>query len=176
MADANNMASSAVDPTTLDLYKLCVEMADRTSARRLATNTFFVTLQSALAALIGILGTVHKPGGIKFDVTSLLTLAIVGIILSLSWWALLRYYRRLNTAKFSVINNMESGFPVKPFTDEWQILHPAGEPGAHSALKWYQLRKRARQQSHREATVVEQIVPILFGAIYVILGIGAFIT
>lgn len=37
----------------LEQYKLCVEMADRISARRALANTFFVTINAAVLALIG---------------------------------------------------------------------------------------------------------------------------
>jgi hypothetical protein len=36
----------------LDQYKLCVEMADRVSARRSLTNTFFLSLNSAVVAVV----------------------------------------------------------------------------------------------------------------------------
>jgi hypothetical protein len=173
------MATSQPDPNVLELYKLSVEMADRTSARRLATNTFFVTLQTAFAALVGILGSVRTHNSARFDKTSLVALAIVGLILSVAWWMLLRYYRRLNSAKFAVINSMEANFPVKPFTEEWEVLHPSSEQdtaASRTALKWYQLLKRARSKEHREATVVEQVVPVLFAGIYLLLGVKVLTT
>jgi hypothetical protein len=37
--------------TILELYKTAVEMADRTSARRAGANSFFLTLNTALAAI-----------------------------------------------------------------------------------------------------------------------------
>jgi hypothetical protein len=40
------------------------------------------------------------------------------------WWLLLRAYRRLNSAKFAVINQVEAEhLPVKPYTGEWANLH-----------------------------------------------------
>jgi hypothetical protein len=36
----------------LEQYKLCVEMADRVSARRSLTNTFFLSLNSAVVAVV----------------------------------------------------------------------------------------------------------------------------
>ena len=44
----------------LEQYKIYVEMADRISARRGLTNTFFLTLNSALFTVIGVFGQVGR--------------------------------------------------------------------------------------------------------------------
>lgn len=44
----------------LDLYKLAVEMADRTSARRAGANSFFLTLHAALAAFVGVVSSARE--------------------------------------------------------------------------------------------------------------------
>lgn len=158
----------------LELYKVAVEMADRTSARRAGANSFFVTLNAALAAAIGILGSAKEApqNGMlpAFDAFGLAVASIAGIVLSLAWWALLRYYRRLNRAKFAVINDMEQGLPAQPYTAEWQYLHPTeaaevdeGVASDSRLCRWW------RRQHHREASVVEQVVPFVFAAIYVLL-------
>jgi hypothetical protein len=157
--------------TELELYKLAVEMADRTSARRAGANSFFVTLNAALAGLIGILGSAREApphaSTPTFDAFGLSIAAVAGTVLALTWWALLRYYRRLNRAKFKVINEMETKLPDRPYTREWEILHPdeAAEPpdrrpGLHA---WY------RRERHREASIVEQVVPFVFAAIYLVM-------
>ena len=45
--------TSPSNSTQLELYKLAVEMADRVSARRALANTFFLTVNTGLAALLG---------------------------------------------------------------------------------------------------------------------------
>jgi hypothetical protein len=155
----------------LELYKTAVEMADRVSARRASTNTFFLTLNTALAATVGIISAARKPparGVIPvFDSYGLVLTAIAGIVLSLTWRALLRYYRRLNAAKWDVINKLELKLPSQPFTDEWAILHPSAEGKDESELaRWWH-----RKVKHREATVVEQVVPIVFMLIYLAVGL-----
>ena len=115
--------------TLLELYKTAVEMADRTSARRAGANSFFLTLNTALAAVVGIVSSARKPPPHSnlplLDAFGLVVTAVAGIVLAFVWWLLLRYYRRLNTSKFQVINQMEERLPVRPFTEEWAILHPA---------------------------------------------------
>ena len=158
--------------TILELYKTAVEMADRTSARRAGANSFFLTLNTALAAVVGIVSSARKPpphGNLPtFDAFGLVLTAAAGIVLSLTWRALLRYYRRLNGAKFEVINAMEKTLPAQPFTDEWAILQrtPPDEKTPSRWSRWWR-----RKVHHREATLVEQVVPLVFVLIYITLAI-----
>ena len=168
--------------TTLELYKLAVEMADRTSARRAGTNSFFLTLNTAFAAFMGIVSSARKPlphGSLpSFDSVGLVVTAVAGGVLSLAWWALLRYYRRLNGAKFDVINEIETHLPIQPYTREWELLHPA-EPLREDAKdnRMLTIRQRLRRRTkHREASVVEQVVPFAFLAIYIVLGVRALVA
>jgi hypothetical protein len=121
--------------TYLDLYKLAVEMADRVSARRTQANAFFLTLQSALVALLG---------NESFDNYAI---AAAGIVLGAAWWLLLRSYRELNQAKFEVIVEMEAMLPVQIFGDEWKSLK------RNSIPVW--------RQRYAELGTVERIVPLI---------------
>lgn len=167
------MATGETD-TVLEIYKTAVEMADRTSARRAGTNSFFLALNTALAAVVGIVSSARKPlphgHGPTFDAFGLFVTAIAGIVLALVWWALLRYYRRLNRAKFDVINKLEERLPAQPYADEWRILHPT-EPLSGERKVTSPWKRVWRRTHHREATVVEQVIPFVFMAIYLALGI-----
>ena len=161
--------------TLLELYKTAVEMADRVSARRAGANTFFLTVNTALAAIVSIVSAARKapPHGSlpSFDGFGLCLTAAAGIVLAIVWWALLRYYRRLSKAKWDVINRLETRLPASPFTDEWAALHP-GESLAESSPAGESPQRRLRLRvKHREATVVEQVVPFVFVLLYLILAI-----
>lgn len=119
----------------LDLYKLAVEMADRVSARRTQANAFFLTLQSALVALLG-----NK----SFDNRAI---AVGGVVLGVAWWLLLRSYRELNKAKFGLIVQMEKRLPVQIFEDEWKSLKQDRVP------VW---RKR-----YAELGTIERVIPLV---------------
>lgn len=157
--------------TELELYKLAVEMADRTSSRRAAANTYFITLNTALAALVGILsssrGTPSRGTVPTFDTFGLCVASAAGVVLSLTWWTLLRYYRRLNRAKYHVINTIEKQFPIQPYTAEWAFLHPS-EPADAPESKSSGVSGWWKHQHHREASVVEQVVPFVFAGIYLL--------
>ena len=75
---------------------------------RLRTR-FFLTVNTGLAALLG-------------GKTLRWYVAAAGIVFALAWWWLLQSYRKLNSAKFKVINAIESDLPVHLFTDEWTHL------------------------------------------------------
>jgi hypothetical protein len=155
--------------TVLDLYKLTVEMADRMSARRASANSFFVTIHSSLAAVVGVIGAVTQTKSKQPDELTFGMLAAVGFVLSITWWVLLRYYRRLNTAKFEVINAIEESLPIQPYTDEWKVLHPA-EAVLQGATNRARLGQWVKKKRHSEASLVEQVIPLVFAAIYVVLG------
>src|SRR6267378_3241332 len=80
----------------LDQYKLYVEMADRISARRQHANTFALSINTALIALVGYVqtqdGTLLKEGFFW-------AVAVAGLILNFVWYRMVRSYRDLNTAK-----------------------------------------------------------------------------
>jgi hypothetical protein len=160
-------------------------MADRTTSRRAGTNTFFFTLNAGLAAIVGIVSTV-RPASVAANKTStdsfgLLLTAIAGLVLALAWWMLIRYYRRLNSAKFHVINKLEAQLPTQIFTDEWHVLHPVEQlPGEGTAAPAARTRRQrfkdwVMRKRHREATLVEQVVPLVFAAIYIALGMRVLI-
>src|SRR5436190_12356593 len=94
------------DPSEFELYKLAVEMADRVAARRAVANTFFLTVNTALAALLGAADLGWAVGA-------------AGLVFALTWWWLLQSYRNLSSAKFRVINSMEPRLPVQLFSEEW---------------------------------------------------------
>lgn len=146
------------DPREIELYKLAVEMADRVSARRATTNTFFLTVQTAFVAVVGLATPALKTS----PWWASLAVSAAGVVLSASWWLQLRSYRDLNRAKFEVINSLESRFPIQLFSDEWASLKKDPVPG------W-----RGR---YAELGTIERIVPLVFAALYMVLFVGRVTT
>lgn len=145
----------------LEIYKLAVEMADRVSARRISANTFFLSINTALLTLIGF--TYEKFEG---DVGVLLVaISIAGIILSLTWLSSIRSYKRLNRAKFTVINELEKELPFQYFTDEWQSLkqQTSGEPLKGLRQRWLKFKDR-----YTELTNIETIVPAVMIVVFLL--------
>lgn len=140
-----------------ELYKLAVEMADRISARRGTANGFFLTINTGLVALVG--GTTLR-----------WYVAASGIVFSATWWLLLKSYRRLNAAKFSVIIEMEERLPRQVFGDEYRQYQQSGRKPVPAELPISNVARRARlaawTNKYRELGEVERVVPIVFALIY----------
>lgn len=103
----------------LDQYKLYVEMADRISARRQNANTFALSVNTALIALVGYVqsqdSTVLKEGFFW-------AIALAGLILNFVWYRMVRSYRDLNTAKYLVIHEIEKRLVITPYSAEWEAV------------------------------------------------------
>jgi hypothetical protein len=143
------VAAAELPGNYFELYKLAVEMADRISARRGIANSFFLTVNTGLAALLG-------SSDLRWYV------AAAGIVFSVTWWALLKSYRDLNAAKFDIILAMEERLPVRVYGDEWERLRG---PAKQSTAR----RKRVRSwvAQYRELGRLERLVPFVFVALYV---------
>lgn len=146
----------------MEAYKLAVEMADRVSARRAIANAFFLTVNTTLVAVVGL-----RPLG---DQSAWSSVAVcgAGVVVAACWWFLLQNYRRLNEAKFVVINRIEDEYlAVKVFKDEWTALGgddpPAGRAGRINA-------------GLKQLGGVERIVPAVFGLLYLVLLVGRLVS
>ena len=144
----DGVASS--ESVELELYKLAVEMADRISARRALANTFFLTVNTGLAALLG-------GKDLRWYV------AAAGIVFAFAWWALLQSYRKLNAAKFVVINALERRLPIQLFSDEWGQLESTKAP----FRLWPPRDLWTWVRGYHELGTAERIVPVAFLAIYI---------
>ncbi len=142
------VVGAPLEDNYLALYRLAVEMADRISARRGVANSFFL---SANTAVVGVLGALN----VRWY------LPAAGIVFSMTWWALLKSYRDLNSAKFDVILAMENRLPVRIYGDEWDRLRKESVP--------FGIRREAFRSwlaQYRELGRVERLVPWIFAVLY----------
>lgn len=104
-----SVADDRYRQAVLDQYKLCVEMADRVSARRNLTNTFFLSLNSAVVAVVAAVS-----GGALADASVPLLLAglVILLVQCAAWYVMVRSYRQLNRAKYAVIGAFEERLPA----------------------------------------------------------------
>lgn len=136
----------------LEQYKLCLEMADRVSARRGIANSFFLTINVALV------GYLVSP---KTQISQISTWPLIVTIAALLgqcavWFFLLRSYRMLNTAKYKVIEKMEERLPMRPFSrGEWENLSQAQGAIGHVSL-----------------SSLEQAMPALFALAEIVLFVA----
>ena len=141
--------SRAISSTILELYKLHVEMADRVSQRRAVANNWFITINSSIFSLGSYIG-------IKGNLCEAALLFFLGICLALIWLALIRSYKKLNSAKFKVINAIEQKhLPIKPYYDEYEYY---------------------KEDKRKDFTTVEKSIPIALMIIYLAFIIYVVIT
>lgn len=131
----------------IEIYRLHVELADRVSQRREGANRLHVSLLVALFAFLAAL--------LRFDLGNapenlvLGILGAVGVLVSLSWFLVIRSYRQLNSEKFRVLHDLEERLPYQFFKREWDPQAKGGKSNRYLRL-----------------THVEAIMPLVFGAVF----------
>lgn len=99
------------DAAVLEQWKTCVEMANSNTDKRNNANNLFITINSALFAVITF----------AWDYKSIL-LSVIGIIVCALWFTTIRSYRQLSSVKYHIVNEIEKQLPLAPFTHEWEKL------------------------------------------------------
>jgi hypothetical protein len=135
----------------LEQYKLCVLMADKNSSRRVDANNFFLSLNTLLIAIIGILSRLG-PSFIAFYLWWTIIASFAGILFCWIWRINIGCYRALSEAKFKVINVIEQKLPVVAFETEWKYLNP-----------------ESKDSKYPQLTKVERWIPLIFTALYLAL-------
>jgi len=131
----------------IEQYTIYVRMADQVSARRNEANKFYISLLTALLALLSILlegGFTSIPANI-----TLLAVSVLGVLLCIVWMTNIRSYSQLNSGKFKVIHEMEDFLPFQCYKREWELLGK----GSHS-------------NRYLQLTRVEQVVPLIMALPY----------
>lgn len=133
-------------------YSLFVETAQNVAESRNAANNYFVTVNSALAALYGLLPTVGAASMWRYSVP------VAGVLVCIAWRLLISSYRNLNTAKFTVIHELESRLPVALFRYEWQLL------------------EEGRSRKYRPVSHIEGWIPVAFGLLHAGLALALWLS
>lgn len=121
----------------LAIWQTCVEMANGVSQRRDTMNNLFVTLNIAVIAAVSWM----------WDVKTVF-LCVAGLVICVVWLLYINNFKRLKTAKFRVIYDLEERLGVTPFKDEWDILK--------------------KTKRYLEGTKLERILPIAFALGYAV--------
>ncbi len=128
-------------------YKLYVEMADRISTRRQTANSFFLSINTALLAFLGVYAQISRSS--KAPLPWVTAVALAGIVLCYYWYRLVRSYKDLNSGKFNVIHAIEAELPLAPYAAEWKALGEGRDPSLYLPF-----------------TEVEVRIPWVFAALY----------
>ena len=127
----------------IEIYKLHSELPDRVSARREGANRLYVALLVGLGVFVAAL--LRFGIGEASEQLVIGLIGIFGILLSMSWFLVIRSYKQLNEEKFRVLQDLETKLPFRFFTREW-------DPGAEGT----------KSNKYWELTNVERTLPFIF--------------
>lgn len=139
----------------LDQYKMFQKSSEDLVSRRQSVNSFYISVNSALVALMGVvMGVVEAPAKLYV----MFFMSITGIILDISWINILDAYGTLNAAKMKVINLMERKLPVALYDVEWRVM--SDKLNNKKYVSFTNSEKR-----------IPRIFSVVYSAILVVLGI-----
>lgn len=129
-------------------YKLYIESIEKISDRRDSANKYFITINSSIFVLAGLVIQYTHENKRLF----LIGLCVLGLFISIIFWCLINSYKQLNTGKFDMVHKIEQKLPLKLYKDEWEVL---GE--GKNKKKYYPF-------SH-----IERLIPLLLGICYMLM-------
>lgn len=109
----------------LDLYTLYLGTAEKVSDRRWQANSWLLSVNSALVGLYGYLGKGPPPLA-KAAGVWVWAIPAAGILVCLTWLAVLASFHKLNKAKFQLLQEIEQELPLALFKREQEIYRSLG--------------------------------------------------
>lgn len=131
----------------LEIYKLHAELSDRVSQRREAANRLHFSLLSGLGLFAGVFTEFGEKDSLVHPL--FLIVGVLGTVISLSWWIVIRSYQQLNSGKFKSLDELENKIAFPFFRKEWKAL----------------------RNSYWKLTDVETILPVTFGVLFLSLAV-----
>lgn len=138
----------------MELYKLYVNSAEVVGERRQKSNSFFLTLNTTIIAVISYV-QLDIQSGESSELYWLISLS--GMVLSYTWYRLIKSYKDINVGKFKIIHLIETKLPLALYDAEWDALGGGKKP-----------------ELYLEFTTIEKIVPWIFFGIHTVVLIGVF--
>lgn len=146
----NGSPSELDQKALLEQYKLFLQTSEDLVSRRQNVNSFYISLSSALVAIMGVFMAVDF--GQRAKLIIVFVFCLIGFILSISWSKTLSCYGNLNGSKMKIISNIEKQLPLSLFDAEWASLSD-----------------KLNKKKYVSFTESEQIIPHLFGAVYFVI-------
>jgi len=151
--DPEKYPSNEYQKHILEQYKILVETADKVTDRRNQINAFFLSVNTLVLTVFALIYDIEVGITEKLLIIPPL-IAVLGICVL--WFLTLLSYRKLNKAKFAVINDgYEPLLPSRPFHSEWIYATKLKRP---------------------EVTIVEMVLPWLFIALYIFVAVILFLS
>lgn len=142
----------------LEMYKLHAELADRVSQRRDGVNRLYVSVMTgSLVFLFAILR--FLPGGSNgiFAVVALAGTGIMGAVLAVSWFFLIRPYDKLNEGQYEVLRNLERRLSYPFITEHFK-------------------REGKGRSPYRELAAVGATFPWIWAVLFMVMAVYALVV
>lgn len=145
----------------LEQYKLFLQTSEDLVTRRQNVNNFYITINSALIAILSALLTfsADEESIVVLSSTNMLIIsmifAAVGMIFCWSWRAILKSYGRLNSSKMKIISSIEKQLPASLYDAEWAVLSD-------------RLNKKKYVSFTESETRIPLIFMFLYGVVFVV--------
>ena len=149
----SNMKPDSFSWLLLEEYKIMLDTSERMMDRRQGTNSFYITLCTAmLTVIVGFVAT--KANTFAW---SAVTFVISGMMLFIcdNWKRTLEAYGLSNQAKYEVLNKIEEKLPASIFNSEWKY---------GKSIKYSSYSKR------------ESKVPLIFSVLFILIMIAMLIV
>ena len=134
----------------LTQYRLFVETSETLGSRRQGVNTFFLSVNSIMLTIAGLL--VRDGTASDLESGALVGLGFGGVTLCFVWLRLITSFRQLSKGKFAVIHALERRLPARVFTAEWVALGCGRDPAKYTPF-----------------TSTESRTPLIFGVLQILL-------
>jgi Na+/H+-dicarboxylate symporter len=131
------------DSHLIEMFKLYVDSAEKNSDRRQKANSYLLSINTAFIALLGAF-SIKDVNTLIWQIS--LSLSLIGVSISVLWSVILKTYKRLNSAKFKVINSIAEHLPISHYSAECDIL---------------------KTQNYKSLSNLEQVVPFIFTGVYI---------
>jgi hypothetical protein len=135
-------------------YKLYLNSIEQISNRRAQANQYFITVNSAILVLIGL---IFQYSG-NYKEFLMLFLCAFGLLISLIFYKLINSYQQINTGKFEVLHKIENNLPIELYKQEWR-----------------QLGEGKNKELYFPFSDIEKLIPIAFTIGYSLIIIGTII-
>ncbi|WP_423823277.1 TIR domain-containing protein [Salinisphaera sp. SPP-AMP-43] len=104
----------------LEQYKIMVGSTEKVTDQRMRVNNLFFTVTSSILSVSLVVGK-----SFKFSLVGamgMLALSVMAFVVTFLWEKLVRSYGKLNTGKFTVIDQVEKRLRTNMFEHEWNVL------------------------------------------------------
>lgn len=137
-------------PNLIEQYKVLLSTSESLIERRQKLTTTYISIFSVLLPILSAMLSFQS----IFLNIGVSLIALIGIILCLSWRKTVISYGKSNRAKFAILEEMENKLPVAMFASEWIVL------------------KRITNK-YKSFTDRETLIPILFLIVYLIVLVAS---